>query len=235
MATFSVIVPTLHEADNVDRAIASAWAAGAKQVIVADGGSTDQTIAIAQQAGAETVDAPTGRAKQQNAGAKQAMGDWLLFLHADTWLDSQVAGQLPPLLDNPKVQIAAFNQRIEAAGVFYRWLERGNAWRARQGTAYGDQGILIRRKLFDSLGGFPDVPIMEDLRLMRLLKPHGPLQLLPGPLHISPRRWQSKGVIRQTAQNWTLVAAERCGVSPDRLARWYKPHASRACSIQTKN
>lgn len=235
MATFSVIVPTLNEAENIARAIASAGAAGAEQIIVADGGSTDDTLTIAKRAGALTVSSPPGRAKQQNAGAKQATGDWLLFLHADTWLDSQVARQIPPLLENPQAQVAAFRQCIDAPGLLYRWLERGNAWRARRGTAYGDQGILLRRSLFHSLGGFPDIPLMEDVRLMRRLKPYRPLQLLPGPLHVSARRWQKNGVLRQTLRNWTLLTAERCGVSPHHLVHWYKPHAATPTAKRSKS
>lgn len=235
MATFSVIIPTLNEEDHVGKAIESAWAVGASEVIVADGGSSDRTLPQAKHAGALPLLASPGRASQQNAGAAAATGDWLLFLHADTWLEAHAAVQIAAVMQSAEANVAAFEQHIDANGRIYRLLERGNAWRARRGMAYGDQGILLRRTVFEAVGGFPQVPIMEDVRLMRLLKPYGPLQLLPGPLHVSARRWQAQGAIQQTARNWAMLAAERCGVSPARLATWYQPHAAKVTQQYAKS
>jgi hypothetical protein len=109
--------------------------------------------------------------------------------------------------------------------MLYRCLDRGNAARVRwRGSAYGDQAIWMRRQLFFDLGGFPDVPLLEDLLLMRRFRRRAWPVLLPGPLHVSARRWQRHGVMRQTLRNWSILAAHACGASPQRLAHWYRRH-----------
>ena len=106
----------------------------------------------------------------------------------------------------------------------YRLLEWGNGFRVKLlKWAYGDQGIFVRRSVFEQLGGFPDLRLMEDLFFMKQLKKQGRFLLLDARLHVSPRRWQQKGIIRQTLRNWTLITLAQCGVSPDRLANYY-PH-----------
>jgi hypothetical protein len=120
-----------------------------------------------------------------------------------------------------------FRQQIEAPQSIYRWLEWGNRLRIRWlGSAYGDQGIFVRREIYEASGGFPLVPLMEDVLLMRQLRRRYKVTLLPGPLHVSPRRWQANGPIRQTIRNWSLMTAFRCGVSPERLARFYRRHTA---------
>jgi len=224
MTTFSTIIPTLNESHHVGRAVSSAWDGGACEVVVVDGGSSDDTTQVAMAAGAQIVESPRGRAAQQNAGAGIATGDFLLFLHADTWLSEEAGAQLVAALGDPHVSAGAFGQRIEACGAIYRWLERGNAARVRwRGIAYGDQGIFVRRSLFEEVGGFPLIPLMEDLLLMRTIKKHCRLRLLPGPLHVSARRWEKNGLVRQTLSNWSLLAAERVGVSLERLEKRYQP------------
>jgi rSAM/selenodomain-associated transferase 2 len=226
----SIVVPALNEAAGIAQAVARAWALGPQEIIVVDGGSRDDTVVLASAAGAQMIESPRGRAVQQNAGARAAVGDVLLFLHADTWLEPGALEQAATALDDERTVAGAFRQRIDAEGVFYRWLERGNAWRvARGGPAYGDQGIFLRRELFEALGGFPAEPFLEDLLLMRRVRRRlaangGRLALLPGPLHVSPRRWQRHGVIRQTLRNWSILAAHQAGVSPARLAGWYRQH-----------
>ena len=115
-----------------------------------------------------------------------------------------------------------FVQRIEAPGWPYRLLERGNAARVRLWhVPYGDQGLFFRREIFERLGGFPDVSFMEDVLIMRQFRQIARPVLLPGPLAVDPRRWQQMGIWRQTMRNWALLAAEKLGVSPDRLATFY--------------
>jgi rSAM/selenodomain-associated transferase 2 len=221
----SVIIPTLNEADHVARAIASAWSCGAMEVIVADGASCDDTTIIAERQAARVVRAPRGRALQQNAGAREAHGDLLLFLHADNRLDEACGPQIARAAAGRDFVAAAFRQRIDAQGWMYRLLEWGNAARARHlEQPYGDQGLLIRRDAFERLGGFPEVALMEDVLLVRKVRKIGKVLLLRGPLHVSGRRWQRHGVIRQTLRNWTLLAALSLGASPDALARFYRPH-----------
>jgi rSAM/selenodomain-associated transferase 2 len=222
----SVIIPALNEQPGVGRAIRSAWHTGAGEVLVVDGGSCDETPRIAEQLGASVFRSAPGRARQQNVGAARAKGAILLFQHADCWLGSNCLHQVARVLNDTSDTVAgAFRQRIDGSGFLYRALEHGNAARAgRFGIAYGDQGIFVRRAIFEQLGGFAQVPLMEDVMLMRRLRGCGRIVLLPGPLHVSSRRWQRQGVIRQTARNWCLLAAYFCGVPPASLARHYPRH-----------
>lgn len=218
---FSVIIPALNEAEHVRRAVVSAWQAGASEVIVADGGSSDPTAALAEDAGARVIAAPRGRARQQNAGAAAAGGELLLFLHADNHLHADVGRQLSAAARRGAA-CGALRQEIEALGWAYRWLETGNAQRVRWlGLPYGDQAIFVRRDVFAGIGRFPDVPLLEDLLLMRRLnRRHWPA-LLPGPVYVSPRRWQSRGIVPQTLRNWGILARYCCGASLEDLAASY--------------
>ena len=219
----SVIIPALNEAASITTAVERAWQIGAHEVIVADGGSQDGTQELAGAAGANVITSPRGRGTQQNCGARQATGDVLLFQHADNWLEPAAGQQIRAALQNGEVAGGAFRQRIEAKGAKYRLLEWANAQRVLWlRMAYGDQGIFLRRRLFEEVGRFPDVPLMEDVLLMRKLRGRARLVLLPGPLHISARRWEQHGVVRQTLRNWSLLAAHRLGVSEERLSRRYE-------------
>lgn len=225
MLKTSIIIPALNEAALAASAVRRAWETQPHEVIVVDGGSDDDTVALARESRACVLTSQPGRATQQNHGARHATGDVLLFLHVDTWLPPDGLRQIELALADAAVGCGAFRQRIEADGLMYRLLERGNAWRvARRGMPYGDQGIFIRRALFDELGGFPQVRLMEDVLLMKGVRRRAWPVLLPGPLFVSARRWQRHGVVRQTARNWLLLAAARCGVSPDRLAVFYARH-----------
>jgi rSAM/selenodomain-associated transferase 2 len=219
----SIIIPTLNEATHIAGAIASARALEPTEIIVVDGGSTDDTLAVARGAD-QVLTAARGRASQQNIGAAASQGDVLLFLHADCQLETGGLDQISTALADPHCVGGCFRQRIDAAGFRLRWLERGNALRVLLwGLAYGDQGIFVRRDVFDRLGGFPPLALMEDLFFMKRLRREGMVALLAGPLHVSARRWERQGVFRQTTRNWCLTALAHCGVSPNRLARFY-PH-----------
>ena len=221
----SIIIPALNEAAAIQRTIERALALRPCEVIVVDGGSHDGTDRIARQLDCRVISTERGRARQQNEGAAQATGDALLFLHADCWLAPESREQIERTLRSPLIVGGAFCQRIEAAGLIYRGLELSNALRVCcTRTAYGDQGLFLRRELFEQLGGFPDVRLMEDILLVRKLRDRGRLALLPGPLFVSARRWQKHGPIRQTVRNWCLLAAEQLGVHPNRLAEFYAVH-----------
>ena len=221
----SIIIPALNEAAVIERAISAAWQAGADEVILADGGSQDNTVPLAQAAGCQVVTSRPGRARQQNVGAARATGDILLFQHADNWLEETALSQVKNALQNPNLVAGAFRQRIDFPGRLYRYLERGNAWRARcWGLPYGDQGIFLRRQTFEQVGRFPEVPLMEDVLLMQRVRRKRRPILLAGPIHIDARRWQRHGIVRQTIRNWTLLAALQLGASPDDLARFYPRH-----------
>lgn len=217
----SIIIPALNEAEAIGQCVARAWETGAGEVLVVDGGSQDDTVARAQAAGATVLGGVRGRARQQNLGAGRARGDVLFFLHADCWPEPPLVAQIAAAVSQGKVA-GAFRQRIEAPGLAYRLLERGNAFRAAwRGLPYGDQGIWMLAGTFRDLGGFPDVRLMEDVLLMRRLRRLARPALLPGPLHVSARRWQRQGVVRRTLCNWALLTALRLGVHPDRLAGHY--------------
>jgi rSAM/selenodomain-associated transferase 2 len=231
--TISVIIPALNEAACIARAIRAAWALGVDEVIVVDGHSLDATPEIARHHGAMVLSSPIGRANQQNVGAMKSRGDVLLFLHADNWLEPDAGQQLRDCLGNPKILGGAFQQHIEAPGHLYRLLEWGNAARVRwRGMAYGDQAIFMRRDTFESLNRFPPVKLMEDVLLMRSFRQLAWPVLLPGPVHVHPRRWQQHGVILQTLRNWTLQLAHAAGFSPDRLAHFYPAHQEVSCHVE---
>ena len=193
-----------------------------------DGGSEDETRDLAETTASLVINSSRGRGPQQNAGAAAAQGDMLLFLHADTWLATAGREQLGRALLDGNTKFGAFYQRIEATGLHYRMLELGNAFRARAlRTPYGDQGLFFRRDFFESLGGFPKIPLMEDLRLMQTLRRSGHRPtILPGPLHVSARRWMRNGVVRQTLSNWSLVLSDLRGESPDVLSERYNTDLS---------
>jgi len=219
----SVIIPALNEVHLIANAIHSAYQAGMREVIVADGGSHDATFDVATECGARVITCAPGRSQQQNAAARVASGDVLMFLHADSQLPPDALAAMKSALATPGTVAGAFQQRIDAPGWLFRLIEKGNAWRVRWfGMAYGDQGIFLRSQLFEEVGGFPVSRLMEDVLLMRQIRRHGRVVLVAGPLCTSARRWQKNGIFRQTLTNWLILTAERCGISPDRLALFYR-------------
>jgi rSAM/selenodomain-associated transferase 2 len=216
----SVIIPALNESSNIERAIESVQFAN--EVVVADGGSTDGTVEIAANLGAKIVESQPGRGRQLKAGAERAHGDLLLFLHADNWLGAGVEQQLLSYAVGRSQLFGCFRQRIEADGFLFRMLEAGNAFRAHtQGLPYGDQAVFVDRTSYERVGGYADVPLMEDVILCRALRWQGRPGLLDGPVHLNARRWKADGVLRRTIRNWLILFAFRLGVSPERLVNWY--------------
>jgi len=218
----SIIIPVLNEQAVVSTAIERAWNAGADEVILTDGGSTDGTVQTAQTANCQLVLAKPGRASQMNAGAAVASGDVLLFMHADNWLPDRCCDQVRDAVERSDVSWGGFHQQIDDPGFLFRLIERGNSMRCQyQSLVYGDQGLFVTRSLFELLGGFAVMPLMEDFELSQRLSSHGRPALLSGPIHVSARRWKAKGLARQTIRNWAITGAYRLGVSPARLAKWY--------------
>ena len=218
----SVVIPALDEQETVADAVRSARVAGAHEVIVADGGSTDATVELAEDAGALLVRAPRGRALQMNAGAARASGDALLFLHADTTLPPDACAQAARVLDDPRVVGGAFNY---SAGSETDRLDRFISAMGRLRYAifrlpYGDQAIFVRRGVFEDLGGFPELPVMEDYEFALRLKRLGCLGRAPGAVRTSARAWHERGLIGATARDMATIAGYRLGVDPPRLARW---------------
>lgn len=219
----SVIVPTLDEEGCIAGTLAALRTHHPAQIIVIDGGSQDQTCEHAQAADL-LLHGPRGRAVQMNLGAAHATADVLLFVHADCTLGVGALAEAETLLAQPGVAAGCFTMRVTAPGLLYRSIDWCASARVRlTGIAYGDQGLFVRRALFASLGGFPDVRLMEDLLFSRQLCRQGRVVVAATEVFVSPRRWQGAGLVRQTLRNWTLTALAAGGVHPDRLARFYPP------------
>ena len=166
----SVVIPVINEALAIARSVDLAWKAGADEVIVVDGGSSDTTVEICQQTRCRVVQSAAGRGIQLHAGAMEATGDVLLFLHADNWLVENAIHQIRSLDGEPSQLFGGFQQRIEHDGRIFRWIEGGNAWRVRwRGLVYGDQAMFVSRSLYDSAGGFRAIVLMEDLAFSQKL------------------------------------------------------------------
>ena len=222
----SVVVPVLDEAAALPGLLDHvASLPGDLEILVADGGSTDGTRAIALERGATVVDAPCGRAVQQNAGARAARGDVLVFLHADSRLPATAHAELSRALDDPRVVGGNFALRFDGDDRFGRMLGAWYGVQRRLGVWYGDSTIWVRPDVFWALGGFPPLAIMEDYALVRALEglaPPARVPCLPGPATTSSRRWRSSGVAR-TALTWTVIRwLFVAGVPPERLAPLYR-------------
>jgi rSAM/selenodomain-associated transferase 2/rSAM/selenodomain-associated transferase 1 len=219
-ARVSVVIPALNDAELVGAAIASAQAAGAHEVLVVDGGSRDRTCEAATQAGARVTNVFPGRASQMNAGAAQAEGEILLFLHADTLLPADAARLARDGLGAPGAVAGAFDFAVPRSARFGRLISKVGRWRARvTGHPYGDQGLFLSASTFWELGGFPDLPTMEDWEMVARLKRVGRVVLVDEPAVTSARAWEQHGLLRKTASNLAVIWGYRLGVDPARLAR----------------
>jgi len=219
-AEITVVIPALNEERAISLSVHSAISAGATEVIVSDGGSRDHTAERASEAGASSVvRSQRGRGVQMNAGAHLATGRFILFLHADNKLSEQALRQICVHED---AVWGAFQQQIDSRRRVYRLIEWGNDLRVRwRKVPFGDQGMFVRRSLFEELRGFAEIPLMEDVELSHRLRKIDAPVLLQGPLQISARRWEKKGVVRQTLTNWMIQLSYSRGVSVEQLAQKY--------------
>lgn len=220
----SVVIPTLNEEDAIAATLAAAQQdARHVEIIVADGGSTDRTRDIAQSAGAQVLHVPGGRAAQINAGAAAATGGILLFLHADTRLPEGYSEFVRAALDQPGVAAGAFRFRLDAEIGAYRILERLVNWRSHVlQMPYGDQALFMKADVFKALGGYTDLPIMEDFEMVRGLKRRGHICILDVASVTSARRWKDRGILKTTILNQAVIAGYLLAVSPRALARLYR-------------
>lgn len=223
-ATLGVVIPTLNEAQHLSHLLGDLADVGVDHhVVVADGGSTDGTREIAAEAGATVVTSPPGRGGQLNAGAAAVDSEWLCFVHADVRMPPDARAALVDAVARG-VDVGVWQLRIDAADRWARVMEAGARLRDRVGRLpYGDQGLLVRRAVFTAAGGFPHLPIMEDVALVRALQRGRRIERLPAHVLVSPRRWLREGPYRTWFRNSLLLSAYLCGVPAARLARWYRP------------
>jgi rSAM/selenodomain-associated transferase 2/rSAM/selenodomain-associated transferase 1 len=214
----SIVIPTLNEADRIAPLVATLGASDI-EIVVVDGGSRDGTPQVAREAGAVVIDAPRGRASQQNAGAARAAGKILLFLHADTHLPGDFGAQVFERLMDPRVVLGAFRFKTDWDHWAMRWIERGvQARSVLLQLPYGDQALFMRKAIFEQVGGFPEVPFAEDLLLARKLARRGRIELTPGAVVTSSRRWRAAGIWRVTLINYLIALGCLLGIHPAWLA-----------------
>ena len=220
----SLVIPTLDAAPELARTLAAlAPECGGVELVVADGGSRDDTVAIAAANGARVVAAPRGRGPQLRAGAEASTGDWLLFLHADTRPAPGWRAAVERFMADPAnaERAAAFRLALDDAHPRARRIERGAAWRGRRlGLPYGDQGLLIARHFYWKLGGHPEIPLMEDVALVRRIGRRR-LVILDHAALTSAARYRRGGWLLRPARNLALLSLYFLGVPPRLLARLY--------------
>ncbi len=204
--TISVVIPTLDEAAGIVRAVESVIAPGI-EVIVVDGGSRDETRRLARDAGARVLECARGRARQLRLGGEESTGDAVLFLHADTRLESGWQEGVRQALSDPRCAGGAFAFRFAERGVREWWIERGVALRvALFRLPYGDQALFVRRSVLEKMGGMPIVPMMEDLDLVAAIKRAGRLEMLRLAATTSSRRYVERGTLRTIGwHQWALL------------------------------
>jgi len=216
----SVVIPTLGERATIESAIASARGAlGPCQVIVADGGSGDGTRELAAAAGATVVDAPGTRADAMNKGAAAATGEAIVFLHADTTLPPGAGNGVRSALEH--ADGGAFSVRFDDRPRLARFAARlGKPFHR---GVYGDQAIFVTRAAFDRVGGYGQLPIMEDIDLVQRIRRAGRFVVLPDTVTTSGRRQRAHGEVRTFLTVHTIKLLYRLGVPPAHLARAYRP------------
>lgn len=220
-----MVIPTLNEAPRLPRLLRDLSALTVEhQIIIADGGSTDGTVEVAIAHGCTVVSSSPARGRQLRAGIVETRGDWLLVLHADVRLSPEALHEAEAAMGRPEVQAAAWPLAIPLEGLWYRGVEHAARVRwSLLGLAYGDQGLLLRRTLYEATGGYPDSRIMEDVTIARRIARVSRIERFRHPIIVDPRRWTREGRVRGAMRNTALLLLFLVGVEPDRLARWYLP------------
>lgn len=222
MDTLSIILPVLNEAAGIGPCLHALQPLRQRgcELIVVDGGSTDNTASLAAPLADRVLIAPKGRAMQMNAGAKVAAGQWLWFLHSD----SQPPAHADQLIHTALTQHiwGRFAVRLSGSHPLLRLVALAmNSRSCLTGIATGDQGIFVRRVVFEAIGGYPEIPLMEDIALSRALKRRGRPACLPDYIITSSRRWERDGIIKTILLMWRLRLAYFFGADPARLVRLY--------------
>lgn len=223
----SIIIPILREPDLARRLAPLLEQAGPDtEIIVVDGSADGDSLHGLSELRIQTLISPqTGRGQQLRTGADVAKGEILLFLHADTRLPKQALQQIGELLfRHPELAGGAFDLGIDAPQPIFRLIETVSSWRSRlTRLPYGDQALFLRKHVYQAIGGFPNLPLMEDVGIGQRLKRQGfKLGFLPLRVKTSARRWQAEGVLRCTLRNWLILGLYLAGVAPDKLSALYR-------------
>lgn len=225
----SIVIPTLDEAASIGACLArlQAMRSAGAEVIVVDGGSADGTREAAAPFADRVIDAPRGRASQMNAGARASHGNVLLFLHADTILPGTAPLALSSGLEGRGRAWGRFDVRIDGEHPLLPVVAFFMNLRSRMtGIATGDQAIFVRRAAFEQVGGFPAIPLMEDVAITKALKRVSPPACLRDRVVTSGRRWEKRGTLRTILLMWRLRLAYALGADPARLAQRYDGRAA---------
>lgn len=218
MTRLTVVIPALNEQDQIEATLAAA-AQGRAEVLLVDGGSHDATLQ-AVEGRARVLHSEAGRARQLHVGLQSATSDSVLFCHADTRLPAGYDRAIANALEDPAVLGGAFTARYQPRHWLLALAERLVALPTPL-LMFGDQALFARRHALSTIGGVPQLPLMEDVAMMKALNRHGTLVRLPQQVTTSSRRFMERGVLRQLVLDLALLLAFHLGVSPDRLARFY--------------
>jgi rSAM/selenodomain-associated transferase 2/rSAM/selenodomain-associated transferase 1 len=230
----SVVIPALNEASHIEHTVAAVIQGNTGEILVVDGGSEDETVAKARTAGARVVVSRPGRARQMNAGASRATGNVLVFLHADTRLPSSYLSLVASALRDYGTAAGAFRFAVAEEFPGSKFLEWMTNLRARwRQMPYGDQALFLRRSLFEALGGFADLPILEDYEFVLRLRRSGRVVIVPQPALTSGRRWKRLGLLRTTMLNQWMILGYRLGWPPEKLAATYRQAYCRPVKANT--
>lgn len=224
----SVIIPVFCEQGFINRTIAAVRSqrtgGDAAEIIVVDGQAKGETLAAIQDVAVRKLCSERGRSRQLNRGAAIATGDVLVFVHADTVLPSTAFARIIGAMRDEDCVGGAFDLRIDSRKIAFRVIATVASLRSRlTRIPYGDQAIFLRTSYFRTLGGFKELPIMEDVELMqRIKRDGGRIVIFRESVLTSARRWEKEGPAFGTLRNWFLMILYFCGVAPERLARFYR-------------
>ena len=224
---FSIIIPVWNEESVIPRTIEhihSLQEADSVEIIVVDGDPEGKTMEITRRADVRAAIAQRGRGIQMNHGAVLAAGNTLIFLHADTRLPPDALRLIDAAMQDESCMAGAFDLAIDSERPIFRLIEKAASLRSRlTRIPYGDQAVFMRKAVFNELGGFKNIPIMEDVEIMRRIKKRGgKIRIVDRRVRTSSRRWEKEGIVYTTLRNWFLITLYLLGIKPEELIRFYR-------------